>query len=444
MEGFNLRGGLISGENIFGLGERFDSFDQRGKTLTLWQLDAWDSLYRGGLENQAYKPIPLWHSSAGYSVFWNSSYEIRADFGSAREDRYRVVAHGPIFDLYLWPGDYKNVLKEYTSLTGKPLLPPVWAFEPWMGGGGERWARNPEKNPTETMLDVVTEFQRLDIPHSAIYAEGDGSSDPLLYRRLDPLQIHVLTWGRSQPLGWTSEQIRQALPETPADRLPLMKLRDGSIYGFPAGHILAGQFPYFDFTDPAALDLLRLYWAKRLDLGVAGTMVDFGDLVPRDALFRDGSTRRSRCTTGMPTSTIGTCTRYSRNGGVTIAYCFREELHRREVRPMCRRWPGITRPTFAGWMNRSRVGSASALRGFRIGVRIWRSTKGSQMRKCTERWIEFGAFSPIDGFYGTNPRARGFPAMQRSQLTRSMRGSARIFCHTFTDRRRIRMQPVYH
>jgi hypothetical protein len=138
VKGIEIAGPLKPEEEIFGLGERFDSINQRGKTLTLWELDAWDSTAMGGLSNQAYKPIPLWHSTTGYSTFWNTSYEIRADFGSDRQDRYRMVAHGAVLDLYIWPGDYTATVQEYTALTGRPLLPPVWSFEPWMGGGGGR------------------------------------------------------------------------------------------------------------------------------------------------------------------------------------------------------------------------------------------------------------------------------------------------------------------
>jgi len=167
-----MRGRLSPPEGIFGMGERFDSFNQRGRTLTLWQLDAWDSLVHGGLENQAYKPIPLWHSTAGYSVFWNSSYQIRADFGNARQDEYRIVAHGPNLDLYVWSGDSQTALRGYSSLTGKPLLPPVWAFEPWMGGGGDRWGKDVGKTPAQAILAVVDKFHQLDIPHSSVYAEG--------------------------------------------------------------------------------------------------------------------------------------------------------------------------------------------------------------------------------------------------------------------------------
>ncbi|MGA9062617.1 MAG: TIM-barrel domain-containing protein, partial [Terracidiphilus sp.] len=406
IEAVDLRGGLEPGEGIFGLGERFDSFNQRGKTLTLWQLDAWDSLYRGGLENQAYKPIPLWHSSTGYSVFWNSSYELRADFGNAQQDRYRVVAHGPIFDLYLWPGDWKDVLVEYTSLTGKPLLPPAWAFEPWMGGGGGRWARDRDKSPAQTMLDVASEFRRLDIPHSAIYAEGQGSSDPLLYRRLDPWQIRVLTWGRSEPLGWTNEQIRRALPDVPAARLPLMRVKDGSVYGFSAGHILANQFPYFDFTDPASFALLRAYWAPHLDLGVAGTMVDFGDLVPRNALFHDGSTGEQMHN--------------------WYAHLYHRSMHRlfeerrgddyvlfarggapgsqADVSQMA----GDHASNFRGLDESIAGGLSIGVSGFsNWGVDVG-GYEGKPDEEVYQRWIEFGAFSPLMRFHGTQPREPWF------------------------------------
>jgi len=49
-----------------------------------------------------------------------------------------------------------------------------------------------------------------------------------------------------------------------------MRLANGKIYGFPPDDILFNQFPYIDFTNPNAIDLLRAYWKARLDLGVAG------------------------------------------------------------------------------------------------------------------------------------------------------------------------------
>lgn len=398
----DIRGDLRLDEKIFGLGERFDALDQRGKVLSLWELDAWESTAMGGLSNQAYKPVPLWHSTLEYSVFWNTSFQIRASFGWDEKDRYRVTAHGPILDLYIWPGEYLNVLREYTSLTGKPLLPPAWAFEPWMGGGGGRWAEERWESPTQTMLDVVARFHREDIPHSSIYAEGEGSSDPLLYRKLQPLNIHVLTWGRSEALDWTMDQIKEALPNVSSGKLPLMKLSSGEVYGFPRSNLLFVQFPYIDFTNPNAMDLLRAYWKTRLDLGVAGTMVDFGDLVPRDALFYDGSNGEQMHNW------------YVHLYDHSIHQIFQERrgndfiLFARAAAPGTQadagQMAGDHASNFRG-LDESLTGGLSLSTS---GFSNWGSDVGGYFGKPDEevylRWIEFGAFSPLMRFHGTEPR----------------------------------------
>lgn len=398
----DLRGLLHPEEKIIGLGERFDALNQRGKTLTLWQLDAWDATARNGLSNQAYKPIPFWQNTGGYSIFWNSSYEMRADFGVDQANQYRVTADGPVFDLFVWPGDETHSLRSYTGLTGRPLLPPVWALEPWMGGGGQRWADDPSKTPAQTILDVAAHFHRLDIPHSAVYAEGQASSDPLLYRGLEPLNIHVLTWARSQPLGWDWQQIRNALPGIPESKLPVMRMTGGSIYQFTPPHPLADQFPYIDFTDPDGIQLLRAYWKDRLDLGVAGTMVDFGDLVPRNALFHDGSTGRQMHNW------------YVHGYDKAVQQVFRERRGTDQI--LFARGATAGTQAFVGQMAGDH---ASNFRGLdesitgglslcSSGFSNWGSDIGGYVGKPDEevylRWVEFGTFSPLMRAHGTEPR----------------------------------------
>lgn len=404
--GIQVAGPLVPNEEIFGLGERFDSVNQRGKTVTLWELDAWESTALGGLSNQAYKPIPLWHSTLGYSVFWNTSYEIRADFGADLQDRYRMIAHGPVLDLWIWSGDYAHALRAYAALTGRPLLPPVWAFEPWMGGGGGRWAEEQWLSPVENMLDVVARFKNLDIPHSSIYAEGPGSFEPLLYRKLQPLDIRVLTWGRSQATDWSMEQIRSALPNLEESQLPLMRVAGGRIYQFPQSNLLHFQFPYIDFTNSTALDLVRAYWKHRLDLGVAGTMVDFADLVPRDAVFHDG-------TSGEEMHNA-----YVRAYDHAIHQVFKERrgddfiLFARGAAPGTQ----VDAGQMAGDHGSDFRGLDESLNGGLSlsvsGLSSWGFDVGGYWRKPDEevylRWIEFGAFSPLMRFHGTEPREPWF------------------------------------
>lgn len=45
-------------EVIYGFGEKFDKFNQKGGVLTLWGMDDWLGLTTG-LQNQSYKPIPV-------------------------------------------------------------------------------------------------------------------------------------------------------------------------------------------------------------------------------------------------------------------------------------------------------------------------------------------------------------------------------------------------
>ena len=45
---------------------------------------------------------------------------------------------------------------------------------------------------------------------------------------------------------------------------------------------------YVDFTNPNAWELCRRALREALDLGEAGSMVDYGDLTPDDAVFYDG------------------------------------------------------------------------------------------------------------------------------------------------------------
>lgn len=199
---------LTEKEAIYGFGEQFRNLNHRGddhrgsdhhgNIVTLWDMAA-NEATMFGLRNQAYKPVSLFHSTRGYSMFLNTSYRIRADVGFTEKNRYRLSSHGPIFDLYIWPTEPLQALASYTDLTGKPVLPPKWAFEPWIGGQHRRWQYfdSLHRSAAEQMLAVVSRYEALDIPHAAFYAEGQASDDPLLYTALAPKNIHILAWMNS-------------------------------------------------------------------------------------------------------------------------------------------------------------------------------------------------------------------------------------------------------
>lgn len=388
----DIRGSLSSDENFYGFGERFNALCQRGNVVTLWDVDCWDGNIHGQL-NQAYKNIPLMHSTHGYSLFWNTSYRLRADIGNADPGRYRLTAFGNVLDLFVWPVEPETALRSYTAITGTPMLPPRWAFEPWMGGGGRRWRNGPYKNAVLEEANVVKRFRELDIPHSAIYAEA-GNSDPALYARLKGTPLHVLAW------DWASmglEKIRALLPEFSDAQLPVLRHANGEI-AYRPGEGAA----MIDYTHPAALMLIERFWKPRLDLGLAGSMVDFGDVVPDDAVFYNGKR-------GVEMHNF-----YAYFYHQTFAKAFQKARGSDYVLFARSGCAGDQHSIcyFAGDHQANFFGMRAALRGGLnaavCGLSTWGADAGGYAGwpdpEVYIRWTEWATFCPLMRYHGTTPR----------------------------------------
>ena len=287
IRGFDLYWKLEKESFVYGFGERFDGLHQRGRILTLWQRDACEGCL-ASIGNQSYKNIPLLHDSAGYSLFFNTHYRIRADVGQENPDRMRITGMGPVLDFFVWCGEPGQVMQDYARLTGAPLLPPRWVFEPWAGGGAGRWYHGPLKDLCREQMAVLERFEELDIPHSGFYAEGAGAGwigrggKEELYKIVDfagGKGIRVFSW---QYPDISRETAGALLPKVPQEELPVTEnLTDGLCPEHPLPRVI-------DFTHPRAMELLKAQWAERLDAGIRGSMVDFGDVVPDEAVFYDG------------------------------------------------------------------------------------------------------------------------------------------------------------
>lgn len=377
-------------EVIFGFGERYDRLDQRGQVLTLWGMDDWIGL-TVGLRNQTYKPIPVFHSSRGYTVFINSSYRLRADIGKTNPEEYRLTQHGPVFDYFFWTCPPEKALQSYTDLTGKPLLPPKWAFEPWMGRTGRGW-NAPAGNPVAEQKRVMNRFAELDIPHSALYAEGIGANMPELHTWTTPLNIRILSWFYSSIPQKIQEDL---MPEVKPTDLPVLRVDNPR--GLPPRDI-----SYVDFSHPHAKELSRRWWKLRLDLGVAGSMVDFGDRVPEDAVFYNGKK-------GDEMHNF-----YAYDYHKIYHEVFKERrgddfiLFGRSAAPGTQKWvaqfPGDHSSNFRGLQSVLR----GALNISACGFSTWGSDLGG-FRGWPEpevyiRWTQFSCFSPLMRAHGRTPR----------------------------------------
>jgi alpha-glucosidase (family GH31 glycosyl hydrolase) len=385
----DFRNHLDPGEVIYGFGEKYDRFNRNGNVLTLWGMDDW--LGNGmGLRNTTYKPLPVFHSSKGYMVFNNSSYRLRADVGRTYPNQYRLTQHGPIFDYYFWIGSPDKALRSYSELTGKPILPPKWAFGQWMGRGGGAWRSGALHDAVAEEENVTKRFAELDIPHAAIYAEGPSAFSPALNEFMAARGIKVL--GYFMPAVRPAQQ-QSLMPELKPDELPVLQCGTENE---------TRSLGYLDFTSPRALELCRQWWKRGLDLGVAGSMVDYGDRVPEDAVFYDG--RR-----GAEMHNF-----YYHAYQRTISAVFREKrgndfiLFARGAAPGTQQWVGQFAGDHSSNFDGLRAVLTGALNLCACGFSNWGSDLGGYFGVPEPavyiRWTQFGLFSPLMRWHGKAPR----------------------------------------
>jgi len=116
-----LEGALLPDEAIFGGGERFDRINKRGTTVPIYICDGWNN------SGTSYMAIPLFLTTRGGGIFFDSYATASADVGESTPDRWVYTHEGASLDCYLYPtGDMKDALRGYTELAGHAYMPTPW------------------------------------------------------------------------------------------------------------------------------------------------------------------------------------------------------------------------------------------------------------------------------------------------------------------------------
>jgi len=404
-EGWRVEFPSRAGEAYYGFGERFDAVNQRGRMVKLWGTDAGLGSFVG-TRDTAYKNSPFFLSSSRFAFFWDSSYRMDCDMARTTKDCVSIIADGPVLDLYfLTHTNPKDSLRFLSDITGKPLLPPRWAFEPWMGGEAGRWISKGEikSDIKSEMLRVIARFRELDIPHSAIFSCAAVFKNMELLKAISAAGVKPLCWYGPNP---DTGAIKAAGGGERKDyERVLLHMRDGSLFAVPQTLFLQGE-PYFDFTHPDTINYVRLEWRERLQNGLAGAMVDDGDDSAVDALYHNGETGRRMHN------------RFHYLYHKTFSDVFREArgddffLFARSAGPGCQQFVCF----FAGDHPEAFDGLQSVIRGgltfSASGFPFWGSDIGGLLARplqpLTEpvylRWVAFAAFSPIMRSHGCSPR----------------------------------------
>lgn len=157
---------IQSREHFYGLGDIPGHKNLRGQRRQLWGSDVYG--YNADT-NPLYKNIPFFigvHHGQAYGIFFDNTFRSFYDFGGERAAVSSFWAQGGEMNFYFMHGpSVPGVVREYSHLTGRPELPPLWA----LGFHQCKWSYKSEGE----VMAIADGFKKREIPCDAIYVDID-------------------------------------------------------------------------------------------------------------------------------------------------------------------------------------------------------------------------------------------------------------------------------
>jgi alpha-D-xyloside xylohydrolase len=385
------------GECVYGLGERFTTFVKNGQVVDLWNEDG------GTSSEQAYKNIPFYLTNRGYGVFVNQPEKVSLEVASERVERVQFSVRGEELEYFLIYGPSpKEVLQRYTAFTGRPALPPAWSFGLWLTTS---FTTDYDEQTVTGFIDGMAER---DLPLHVFHFDCfwmkefhwcDFEWDP----RVFPDPAGMLRRLRARGLKicvWINPYIaqRSSLFEEGMDRGYLLKRPDSSVWQWDRWQAGMGLV---DFTNPEAC---RWYGDKLralIDMGVDCFKTDFGERVPTDVIYYDGS------------DPFKMHNYYSYLYNKTVFELLEEELGPGEAVLFARsataggqqfpvHWGGDSTATFESMAESLRGGLSLCLSGFGFWSHDIGGFEHTASADVYKRWCAFGLLSSHSRLHGSN------------------------------------------
>ncbi len=272
-------------EHIYGLGERFTPWVKNGQSVVIWNEDG------GTSTEQSYKNIPFYVSDRGYGVFVNHPEKVEFEVCTEMVTRVEFSVPGESLDYFIINGlSMKDVLGRYTDMTGKPALPAPWTFGLWLSTS---FTTNYDEETVNSFVDGM--LQR-DIPlqvfhFDCFWMKEFSWSDFLWDSRVFPDPEGMLKRLKAKGLKicvWINSYIGQesVLFEEGKKNGYFIKRKNGDVWQWD---MWQPGMAIVDFTNPDAYHWYQKKLERLLDMGVDCFKTDFGERIPTDCAYFDGS-----------------------------------------------------------------------------------------------------------------------------------------------------------
>lgn len=378
---------LTADEMIFGCGESATGLNKAGQKVNLFVTDP-----QGPETDQMYKPIPFFMSNRGYGMFMHTSAPVTCDFGATYIGLNKMFMGDENLDLFVFFGEPKDILDEYTDLVGKPGMPPLWSFGTWMSRityfsekEGYDVAANIRKN--KYPCDVIhfdTGWFDVDWQCDYKFSENRFQNPQQMLKNLRSQGFHVCLW----QLPYFTPKNRYFSELIEKD----MYVKNGN-----------GELPYedvvLDFSNPETVKWYQDKLAGLLNIGVSAIKVDFGEAAPLNGIYASGKSGwyEHNLYPVRYDMAVSEITKKLHNENIMWARAAWAGSQRYPLH-----WGGDAATTNTGLLGTLRAGLSFGLSGFSF----WSHDMGGFVKSTPEdlycRWIPFG-------FLTSHTRAHGAP-----------------------------------
>lgn len=395
------------GECVYGLGERFTAFVKNGQVVDMWNEDG------GTSSEQAYKNIPFYLTNRGYGVFVNHPEKVSFEAASEKVERVQFSVPGEALEYFVIYGPTpKEILERYTALTGRPALPPAWSFGLWLSTS---FTTDYDEKTVTSFIDGMAErdmplhvfhfdcfwmkeFHWTDLqwnPH--FFPDPEG-----MLRRLKDRGLHICVWINPYIAQ------RSVLFDEARQKGFLLSKANGDIWQWDMWQAGMGLV---DFTN---LDACKWFSEKLrvlLKLGVDAFKTDFGERIPTDVVYHDGSDpfKMHNYYSYLYNKTVFDLLRDERGEGDALVFA-RSATAGGQQFPV--HWGGDSTATFESMAESLRGGLSFGLSGFGfwshdIGGFEDLTPDPSPKRRgefvdVYKRWTAFGLLSSHSRLHGSN------------------------------------------
>jgi len=386
---------LSVGENVYGLGERFTAFVKNGQSLDIWNRDG------GTGSDQAYKNVPFYLTNRGYGVFVNHPERVWFEIGTEFVSKVQFSVEGEALDYVVIGGCHpKGVIERYTALTGRPALPPMWSFGLWLSTSFTT------EYDEETVSQFVDGMSSRGIPLSVFHFDcfwmkpfewcnfaWDTACfpDPAgMLARLKSRGLRICVWINPY-IAQKSPLFREAM-----ERGYLLKRPNGDVWQWDLWQPGMG---IVDFTNPDARRWYQSHLHRLLDMGVDAFKTDFGERIPTDVVYHDGSDpqKMHNFYSYLYNEAVWEVLR-ERGGGEALVFA-RSATAGGQRFPV--HWGGDCRATYESMAETLRGGLSLALSGFGFWSHDIGGFEDKAPAHLYKRWIAFGLFSSHSRLHGS-------------------------------------------